>query len=99
MPRAHSSFVKENREMKSSIIMSTVAAVLLAGVMLPNAKADEWNKKAFITFSGPVEVPGKVLPGGTYVFKLLDSASNRHIVQVFDADEKQIYGTFLAIPD
>jgi len=36
-----------------------------------------------VTFSGPVEIPGKALPAGTYVFKLLDSQGNRNIVQVF----------------
>ena len=33
------------------------------------------------------------------MFKLLDSPSNRNIVQVFDKDEKQLYATILAIPD
>src|SRR5581483_2183131 len=63
------------------------------------ARADEWNKKTTVTFSSPVEIPGKVLPAGTYVFKLLDSASDRNIVQVFDRDEKQLYATILAVPD
>src|SRR6266404_5135716 len=61
--------------------------------------ADEFNKKTIVTFNQPVEIPGKVLPAGTYVFKLLDSAANRHIVQIFDKDEKQLYATVLAIPD
>ena len=42
---------------------------------------------------------GKVLPAGAYVFKLLDSASNRNIVQIFDKDERHLYATILAIPD
>jgi hypothetical protein len=46
-----------------------------------------------------VEIPGQVLPPGTYVFKLLDSASDRHIVQVFNERENHLYGTFLTIPD
>ena len=58
-----------------------------------------------MTFSGPVEIPGvhlkgwSVLPAGTYVFKILDSQSDRHIVQIFNADETQIYATILAIPN
>lgn len=78
--------------------------LLLAGVgflggMIPRANADEWNQKTVFTFSGPVEIPGQVLPAGTYVFKLMDSESDRDIVQVFSGDEKHLYGTFLAIPD
>jgi hypothetical protein len=55
-----------------------------------------------ITFSAPVEVPGvgqHLLPAGTYVFKLLDSFSDRHIVQIFNQDETQVLTTILAIPN
>jgi hypothetical protein len=69
------------------------------GGMIPRATADEWNQKTTFTFSGPVEIPGQALPAGTYVFKLVDSQSDRDIVQVFSKDEKYLYGTFLAIPD
>jgi len=57
------------------------------------------NKKTIVTTNAPIEVPGKVLPPGTYVFKLLDSTANRNIVQIFDKDEKQLYATILAIPN
>lgn len=46
----------------------------------------------------PLEIPGRVLSPGTYVFKLLDDAGNRHIVQIFNADESHIYATILALP-
>ena len=81
----------------------TTKMMLFAGfaamAMMPAAKADNWNQKTVMTFSGPVAIPGQVLPAGTYVFKLLDSSSNRHVVQVFNQDENHVYGTFLAIPD
>jgi hypothetical protein len=92
-----------NIRAKSNSIRSTVVAMLFVAifgfVLVSHAKADEWDKKTIVTFSGPVEIPGKVLPAGTYVFKLLNSASNRNIVQVFDKDEKQLFATMLAIPD
>ena len=85
---------------------TTVCCVaLMSAVLAPNAKADDWNRKTVITFSGPVEIPGihltgwGVLPAGTYVFKILDSQSDRHIVQIFSKDEKTIYATILAIPN
>jgi hypothetical protein len=66
----------------------------------PSVKADGWNKKTVVTFSQPVEIPGGiVLPAGTYVIKLLDSLSNRHIVQIFNQDQTHIYATILAIPN
>jgi hypothetical protein len=52
-----------------------------------------------MTFTQPVQVPGVVLPAGTYVFKLLDSVSARNIVQVFDKDEKYLFATIIAVPD
>src|SRR5579864_9415171 len=74
-------------------------------MFLPAARADDWNRKTVMTFSGPVEIPGVhlkgwgVLPAGTYVFKILDSQSDRHIVQIFNADETQCLATILAIPN
>ena len=73
--------------------------VAILGSMACLAKGDEWDQKTIFTFSAPVEIPGKVLLPGTYVFKLSDSASDRNIVQVFNKNETQLYGTFLAIPD
>lgn len=70
---------------------------VFGATVLPSARADEWNKKTVVTFSQTVEVPGKILPAGTYTFKLLDSPSDRHIVQIFNADGSQIITTILAI--
>jgi len=87
-------------------VTTTVFGLALMGaVVTPGAKADEWNRKTVMTFSGPVEIPGVhlkgwgVLPAGTYVFKILDSQSDRHIVQIFNKDETQVYATILAIPN
>jgi hypothetical protein len=71
-------------------------------LVVPTASADDWNRKTVITFSGPVEVPGvgqHTLPAGTYVFKILDSQSDRHIVQIFNQDETKVLTTVLAIPN
>jgi hypothetical protein len=40
-----------------------------------------------------------VLPAGTYVFKLINSSSNRHIVQIFNENQTKIFATILAIPN
>jgi len=84
-------------------LRGTAAAVVLAAGLcigfMPGAAADEWDQKTIVTFNEPVEVPGKALPAGTYVFKLLDSPSDRNIVQIWDKDEKHLLATTLAIPD
>jgi hypothetical protein len=72
---------------------------LLGFVAVSTVRADEFDKKTTITFSQPVEIPGHVLPAGTYVFKLLNSMTDRHVVQVFNADGSKIIATILAISD
>jgi LPXTG-motif cell wall-anchored protein len=75
---------------------------VLCVAVAPKAKADEWDQKTTITFSGPVEVPGvgqHILPAGTYVFKLLNSMSDRNIVQIFNVRGDHVYTTILAIPN
>jgi len=77
-----------------------IASVGLFGAALaPNLLADEWNKKTILTVNEPIQVPNKVLPPGKYVMKLLDSPSNRHIVQIYNGDETQLQTTILAIPN
>jgi hypothetical protein len=80
-------------------VKAICCAAALTAFLAPGVRADEFNKKTILTFSGPVQIPGATLAPGTYVFKLADLASNRHVVQVFDKDEKKIYATILAIPD
>jgi hypothetical protein len=80
-------------------LLSLFAVTVLGAAVLPSAQADTWSKKTVVTFSQPVEIPGKILPAGTYTFQLLDSPSDRHIVQVFNADGSQIIATILAIND
>jgi hypothetical protein len=83
--------------------LSSIAAASCLGLaslmVMPNALADQWNKKTILTVNEPIQVPGKVLQPGKYVMKLLDSPSNRHIVQIFNDREDQIQTTVLAIPN
>ena len=72
--------------------------MLLGAVLASPARADQWNKKTSVTFSHAIEVPGDmILPAGKYVFKLMDSVSNRNIVQIWNEDETKLLTTILAI--
>lgn len=87
--------------MKRFTVTLTILCLSLAAlVWSPNVKADEWNKKTYVTFTQPIEIPGGViLPAGTYMFILLDSLSDRHIVRIFNHDQNHIFATVLAIPN
>jgi len=75
-----------------------VLAVSLIGVAAPStAAAQTRNNRTILTFSQPIEVPGRILPAGTYTFQLADSLSDRHVVQIFNADGSEIITTILAI--
>jgi hypothetical protein len=63
-----------------------VLGLLLAVIItIPVAHADDWNQTTRFTFSQPVQIPGQVLPGGTYRFQLANT-DNRHLVQIFRED-------------
>jgi len=81
-------------------------AAVLACFAVSTVDAATWNKKTKVTFSGPFQIPAAAssnkvmtLGAGTYVFKLIESSSNRHIVQVSNEREDKIYSSILAIPD
>ena len=76
-----------------------LAATALGAAVLPSVRADESSKKTVVTFSQAMEVPGKVLPAGTYIFQPMDSPIDRHIVQISNADGTQIITTVLAVND
>ncbi len=78
-----------------------LALTSLATVMAfpPFAKADEWNKKTTLNVKETIQLPTITLSPGTYTFKLFDSLSDRHIVQVWDQDGTRLLTTILAIPN
>jgi len=84
---------------KQFIIPLILTAVLLVLSLSPAVKADDWDKKTVVTFDEDVEIPGQVLPAGTYVFKLFGSSSNRSIVQVWTEDESQLLATLMTVGD
>ena len=75
------------------------AATFIAGIFACRAQADQWDKKTILTVDQPIQVQEKLLEPGQYVFKLLDSNSDRHIVQIFNGDQTQIIDTVLALPN
>ena len=74
--------------------------VFLALAITPRVKAQTSNEKTIMTFSEPFEVPGvgaQILPAGTYVFTLVESLSDRNIVQISNVDGTHVFTTILAI--
>jgi hypothetical protein len=62
------------------------------------AHADERDEATTITFTQPIQVPGQILPAGTYVFKLANADVGLDTVQIFNADRTVLYATLPTIP-
>lgn len=80
--------------LRSSLILPAALALLA-----PIATADQWDKKTILTVNEAILVPGATLEPGKYVVKLVESAADRHIVQITNEREDHVYTTFLAIPN
>jgi hypothetical protein len=89
--------------MKNKLKIVALSGIFgLAFLTTKPVMADEFNKRTEFEFSGPVEIPGKVLSAGKYVFELADNSSDRNIVEVFSEDSKgneSVVATIPAIPD
>jgi hypothetical protein len=72
--------------------------MLLGIFFVPKGRADMSNKKTIVTVNQSIQVPGKVLPAGTYVFKLLNS-DDTTLVSIFNADETHLIATIQGISD
>ena len=83
---------------KTAIRFAAFGFLAFTTTLAPFAKADEWDKRTVITVHQPIQVEAKVLEPGQYVMKLFNSSSDRHILQIFNADETKLQMTILANP-
>jgi outer membrane biosynthesis protein TonB len=83
-----------NFRMTTALFAAGIGLVAVA----PRAGADEWDKLTRITTSGPIDISGTVLPAGKYVLKLVDSQSDRHIVQIQNDRQNHTFATVFAVP-
>ncbi len=72
--------------------------ILTLAMFLPAARADDWNQMTKLKFNQPVEVPGEVLPAGTYWFVLENLSSDRNVVQIFSSNWSREYATLITVP-
>jgi len=79
---------------KKLVVFATMLAFL---IMLPVARASEQDQATKLTFSKAVQVPGRVLPAGTYWFTIVETNTTPNIVQIFNADRSTLYATILTV--
>jgi hypothetical protein len=85
--------------MHRKMFTGMICLMLLGGTYFaPKVRADEADKKTIVTVNEAVQVPGKVLPAGTYVFKLLDP-NERTLVAIYDANDMHLITTVQGIAE
>jgi hypothetical protein len=88
--------------MKAFKSMAISFALVVAGaILVPSVQAQStFHRITHVTLSGPVQIPGKVLPAGEYVFQLDVLPSNEtSIVEIRDKTGERVISTLLTIPD
>src|SRR5262249_9127631 len=76
-----------------TVARACMTTAMMALPLAANGQTGPRNQDTYFTFSQPVELPNATLPAGTYLFQLVDSASNRHIVRVMTKDRQKVYTT------
>src|ERR1041385_5417704 len=72
--------------------------VLLCAAFSQNARAGILDgNRTVVTFSQPVEIPGAVLPAGTYVFEQVEGFE--HVARILSADETHVYATLETVSE
>jgi hypothetical protein len=85
--------------MNTKKAISIVGLLFAFAIILPAARADEFDQATQLTFNQSVQIPGRVLQAGTYWFVLADtSIANRNIVHIFNSDRSMLYATITTIP-
>ena len=73
---------------KSFLMLGSLLALV---ILLPSARAAQFDQATKLTFSRQVQIPGRVLPAGTYWFVLDDNLGSRNIVEIFNSDRSKLY--------
>jgi len=89
---------KGDLTMYRKMFTGMICLMLLGIFFVPKGRADLSDKRTIVTVNRSIQVPGKVLPAGTYVFRLLNSNDPTR-VSIFNADETHLVTTVQGIPD
>lgn len=84
-----------------SLVGVGLCSALLIGLLCPRAEANLSNKETIMTFHQPVEIPGRVLAPGTYVFKLLstqEDQADRNYVEVESQNQQHVLAIVRTAP-
>jgi Protein of unknown function (DUF2911) len=73
---------------------AVVGLALVSLIVIPNARASGIDQSTTLTFSQSVQIPGQVLPAGTYWFM---ATPDPQFVRIFSEDRSNCYATLQTI--
>lgn len=83
---------------KAAVVIGCFIILSLAFIAPPSMRGDEWNQATRFSISHQFEVPNMVLqPNTPYVIRILDSPSNRDVVQIYNDDQTKMLTMFMTI--
>jgi hypothetical protein len=86
-----------NKMRISKLYIAVGMIIALVFLFEITAHADDFDQTTIMTFSDAIQIPGQVLPAGTYMLKLIDGNSDRNIVQIFNANGTVLYATLQTV--
>jgi hypothetical protein len=90
---------RKELSMKGLKFAGTFLGVFLALILLtPAVRASETNQMTKLKFNQSIQIPGAVLPAGTYWFVVPDRIEEHDIVYVYNADRSDILAVLLTRP-
>jgi hypothetical protein len=74
-------------------IVHTLCGVVLLGVLATSVTGASFDasRTTYFTFSGNVQMPGVVLPAGTYIFEIVNPNGGSDVVRVLSRDRKKTH--------
>jgi hypothetical protein len=77
------------------IVMLSLFLALFVGTAATHA--DEMDQAIKLTFSQPIAIPDQVLPAGTYWFMVAGHGEVQNVIQIFDADKRNVIASLTVI--
>jgi len=76
-----------------ALVAVALGALVIGVAAQPTRAWSDVNHREYLTFSGPVAIPGVVLSAGTYVFEVPSPSFSNTLVTVRSRDGRQVYLT------
>ena len=87
---------QRNEEPHMKVIYPILLLVVVSLIALPNLAQAQDDHTVIMRFEKPVEIPGQVLPAGTYSFVTPEAAAGP-LIQIFNGSRTHLIATVQAI--